>query len=228
MNHIDLIILAIIGFSVIIGVVRGFTRELLSLLSWGSAGFLTFLTYPVVQLWLQKKISNPMLADVASGVITFTCFLLIFGLLSHLLANWIQNSVLSGLDRSLGLLFGALRGFLLLCIGEFALSCFVPKANYPESFFLHYVEGGSEKLLTLLPPTIKEFFVHSRKTSGAQTLFTDTQKTIEKLSTLQPKQEKQNTHVFKAQEDKMNRLDSLVNKKAPPKEPDEALEALLD
>lgn len=214
MNHIDLVIGGTFLFSVLIGAVRGFTREFLSLFSWASSGFLTYLTYPVVQSILKQKIQNPMLADVLSGVATFACFLLLFGLFSHLLANWIQNSFLGGLDRSLGLLFGFVRGALLLCIAEMIVSCFISRAQYPHTALTPYVIKGSDTLLNALPAHLKAFLLESQK--GPMDKVTDAAQTVKRLAQLQTKivSDEENSSPIRKNAGQINRLLSTIDSRS--------------
>lgn len=205
MTAIDLAILGIVIFSMIISLVRGFTRELLSLFSWMTSGFLTYLTYPIVHSILKDKIHNPMLADILSIVLTFACFLLLFGLFSHILANWIQNSALGGLDRSLGLLFGILRAGIILCVFEIVANCFISRASYPPSSFSPYVMRLSDVCLDLLPQHVKIFLMESQKNSVTKNI-QDAKKTVDELAQLQPKQASESESFDTKSNKKIDRL----------------------
>jgi membrane protein required for colicin V production len=238
MNGIDLAIGAILIFSIIIGLTRGFAREFLSLFSWMTSGFLTYLTYPIVHAFLKNKIQNPMLADISSVISTFAFFLLLFGLFSHVLSNWIQNSGLGGLDRSLGILFGVLRGVMIICVFEIIGNCFMSRGSYPKSCLIPYITNLSDSFLDLLPAHIKTFLLESRK--NGVTLNSvgeavdrlsqlDTKKTLEKDSISKESSKKIDRLLTQTKEDNTNIEDTEKEKKDLKENDDtDALENLLN
>ena len=110
----DLAMLAVLLLSMAVGVWRGLTFELMSLLGW-------FAAYLAAQ-WFQADLSPylPMgspgspLNHAAAFALTFIGALMAWGLLARLLKMLIHATPLSGVDRLLGAAFGALRGGVLL------------------------------------------------------------------------------------------------------------------
>ena len=72
MNKFDLIFLGVLVLSACMGVVRGITKEILSLLSWVGAVTMAYILFPVTQHFARTQITNPMLAD---GVTIFAIFI---------------------------------------------------------------------------------------------------------------------------------------------------------
>lgn len=158
MTLFDGIIIGAALLSALMGLIRGLTREVLGLASWIGGASLTFIGMPFVQIIARRYISNGMMADVAAAVGLFLLFLILFSVMSHILSSFIKQSVLGGIDRSLGFLFGIGRGIILLCIFQLLISCFVPRHKQPENFqnnrFAPMIYKGSDLIFSLLPHQI--------------------------------------------------------------------------
>lgn len=158
MTLFDGIIIGASLLSALMGLIRGLTREILGLASWIGGASLTFIGMPYVQIIARRYIQNGMMADVAASVGLFVLFLILFSVISHTLSGFIKQSVLGGIDRSLGFLFGIGRGIILLCLFQLLISCFVPRHKQPEAFqnnrFAPMIYKGSDLIYSLLPHQI--------------------------------------------------------------------------
>lgn len=116
MNWIDISILSIIGLSVIIGIFRGFIREVLSLVNLGVAIFASKYFHDVAQGYLQNFIDSTSIRSVVAFVVVFVIFIVIGSVLTHFIGFLVKKSGLGGTDKFLGLLFGFVRGSLVCAI----------------------------------------------------------------------------------------------------------------
>jgi membrane protein required for colicin V production len=116
MNPLDIGVLAVIVISALLAFSRGIVRELLSVAGWIAAAFATLYIFPYVQPFARKYISIPLAADLGAALIIFLATLSIISLGSGWLAKRVHNTDFKPLDRSLGFVFGALRGLVLLCL----------------------------------------------------------------------------------------------------------------
>ncbi len=57
--------------------------------------------------------------------------LIVLSIITHLIARRVRRSHLGALDRSLGMVFGLLRGAILVCVAWLALAWTVPRDDYP-------------------------------------------------------------------------------------------------
>ena len=132
MNLVDLLVLAILGVSALLGLSRGLVREMLGLASWVLAGYFAFRFGPQVQPMIRQAVGDPDLADPASYVLVFVVLLIALSLLANLVGRVVRVSVLGGLDRTLGLVFGLGRGALLLVAAYIPLALMLPPDRWPE------------------------------------------------------------------------------------------------
>ena len=129
-NTIDIVVLIILGISAAVGVSRGFTREILGIGGWICAFFISLYGMILVRPFVMKYIHDSFVADVVSGVSLFLVALIVMTIISRRLSARIKSGDLGGLDRSLGVVFGMIRGGVLLSLAYLVFSFFMP--NYEK------------------------------------------------------------------------------------------------
>jgi membrane protein required for colicin V production len=116
MNWADWAILAILGVSVAISLMRGFVREAMSLAVWLAAFIVAMVFHQQLGLWLTDLIEAPSLRLMAAWLILFVAVLLVGGLVNYLLGQLVDATGLSGTDRLLGMIFGGVRGVVVVTV----------------------------------------------------------------------------------------------------------------
>lgn len=125
MNFVDIVVLAVIALSTLLALGRGFVKEVLSIFGWIGAAIGTFVIFfyvPQVRAFANKQIAEPLLADIATAVSLFVILLIVLGFFNHAISTRVHASSLGPLDKSLGLVFGLVRGIVLVALAHMAMA----------------------------------------------------------------------------------------------------------
>lgn len=113
---LDGILLGVTLISAILAMVRGFSREVLSVASWAAAALAAYFFYKPVMPYLQPYISNETILAIAAAGSVFLITLIVVSIITMKIADFIIDSRIGALDRTLGFIFGAARGVLLVVV----------------------------------------------------------------------------------------------------------------
>lgn len=114
MTTTDWVLLAVLGFSMLLGAWRGLVYEVLSVLGWAASFFAAQYLAPTVAGWLPLQSSSNTVRYAAAFVLVFVAGVFAAGLLAFLLKKLIEAMGLRPVDRTMGAAFGLVRGVILL------------------------------------------------------------------------------------------------------------------
>ena len=114
MTFVDILISLVLLVSVLIGAARGFVRELVALIFWIAAIWSAWVFGPHVEPYLGGLLSAPQVRVWAGRVVVLVFVLCIGALVGFILGLLARGSGLGWLDRLMGVMFGCVRGMLLL------------------------------------------------------------------------------------------------------------------
>jgi len=159
-TYVDWIVFAILVLSAGLAWMRGFMRELLSVGGWVIAGVVTFAGVPAARPISNKHIPDPLFADIAAGIIIFIVTLIVCSIIGHFLSKRVQGSLLGPVDRSLGLVFGLVRGALVVSAIALVLLDYVwpaptvPPPEIANAMSLPMATRGANLLRALIPESL--------------------------------------------------------------------------
>lgn len=139
--------------SAVLAMVRGFSREVLSIASWAAAAVAAYFFYPTVTPFMANYIDNELIAQLAAAGAIFIVALIVATVITMRIADVIIDSRIGPLDRSLGFVFGAARGILVAAVAVWFLNFFIDGQEIPwideakSKPFLDQVANGLENLL---------------------------------------------------------------------------------
>lgn len=150
----DLGVVIILLISAVLAFARGFVHEVLGLAAWVGAALAVLFGLDHVRPLFRQFISLPLLADIAAGGTLFIVTLLVLSLLTRSISNRVQDSPLNAVDRSLGFLFGLVRGALLVCIAYIPVAWLLPPPEQPawlkDARSYPLIERGADTLKTMI------------------------------------------------------------------------------
>ena len=152
MTSLDLIALGIFTFSAVLGLMRGLTREVLSLLSWCVAFYAAKSFAPTLAPWI-PGLDAPALSHAAALVVIFVAVLIVASLFAAALCGLVKVAGMGAYDSILGGLFGAARGgLILLMLTLLAGLTALPKTPAWRASLIHNpLEQATAKLKPWLP-----------------------------------------------------------------------------
>ena len=125
----DVVMGIVIVVSAVFGLMRGLLREVLSLVIWGSALLLGIAFADVVAGFLGLELSAGLQTAIGF-VIVFVAVLVGGALVQRLLGGLVDSTGLSGTDRTLGLVFGSIRGAAVVLVALILLRPFAQSRDW--------------------------------------------------------------------------------------------------
>lgn len=153
MIWVDYCIVALLLVSTVVGVLRGFARETLGLITWILAIWASLAFSKPLGQFLEPHISVPSVRIAASYAITFLGVLLTGSIVTALIVRSLRGSLLSSVDRTLGGGFGLMRGAVIM--GAFVLVAGMTPAKqdlwWQQSSLLKQFNWMADGLRSVLP-----------------------------------------------------------------------------
>jgi membrane protein required for colicin V production len=147
----DVAVLLVVGLSVLVSVVRGATREVLTTASWIGAAVVAYFGFRYVRELARKTIETEWLADVAALCVSFIVPLVGFRIVDATLSDrLLSGGALGAVDRVAGLVFGLARGAVIVSAAYLGLTMVIGPEEQPawvkEAMVLPYVQEGADLL----------------------------------------------------------------------------------
>ena len=167
--YLDIFLIVVMLISGLLAMVRGFMREVLSIVAWVAAAGAAFYSFPRLlpyatqyfggwNEWVVKGI-------VVGGV--FLATLIIVSIFTVRLSDKILDSRIGALDRSLGFLFGLARGLIIVVVAFVFFNWLVPLKSQPEAIKSArsrvVLQGTGDWLESLLPENLDTYITNILK-----------------------------------------------------------------
>ncbi|WP_282609622.1 CvpA family protein [Pelagibius sp. Alg239-R121] len=154
-NVADIAVIAVIVISGILALFRGLVHEVLAVGSWIGASFATLYGFGYALPYVKQVITVDLFAEVTTAVVLFVAVLVVLTIFTRMLCQHVRNSGLGPLDRTLGMLFGFLRGGVIVCLAWIAYTWAIPQQDHPvwieEARTKPLIEEGALMLNALIP-----------------------------------------------------------------------------
>jgi membrane protein required for colicin V production len=172
---LDIILVGIMLISGVLALMRGFTREVLSIIAWGLAALAAYFAIKQPKLigLAAQYIENDKVQMVAVGVAAFLIVLILTSIVSVKLSDAVVDSAAGAVDRTLGFLFGLARGLVLVAMA-YLLYTWLQPADRQEAWIkdaqtLPLIQTTSNMILAFMPPNMVETLSNSAQAADPQT-----------------------------------------------------------
>ena len=116
MTWVDYAVLGIIGVSVLLSVIHGFVRELLSLAAWIVSFLVAQYFASQAAAFMPAALQNESVRMLAGFLAVFLMVLIASTLLAIAISSLIKRAGLGAADRMLGAVFGLVRGIAVVTV----------------------------------------------------------------------------------------------------------------
>ncbi len=141
--------------SALLAYARGFVHEVLAVGGWIGAIFATIYGFPYVRPFARNLIDLQWAADLTTGTVVFIVSLVVLSIITRTISKRVQASMLNALDRSLGFLFGIVRGAVLVSLAYVVVELVQPASEQPRwlrsARSMPVIEAGAGLLRSLIP-----------------------------------------------------------------------------
>ncbi len=121
LNTADYLIIATVLISGTVGLIRGLLREVIALITWIVAAFVAWHFAGSLEPHLGGLLAQPNVRPWVARLILFVAVLLLGHAIGVVVGHFVRLSLLTGVDRFLGLVFGLLRGVVV--VGAAVIVC---------------------------------------------------------------------------------------------------------
>lgn len=159
MTSFDYVVFIIIGVCIIVSMMRGAVREMLSIIGWLAAFYVAKTYATQLMPLLPQDIPTDSLRVLAAFIILFLGVLLVVSLLSIALSSILNKIGLSWLNRFFGALFGFAKGLLIVCILVFlaGLTSIPKDARWTNAMFSSPLEALVKAALPWMPQKVTQY-----------------------------------------------------------------------
>jgi membrane protein required for colicin V production len=193
MNIVDAAILVVLLLVSIVGVAKGFIRELSSIIAWVLAGIASLWDIPMLQTFMRAHFDSAFVADIIAGVFVCVIAFTIVSLIGTICSGFIRGTVISPLDRFLGAVLCVAKWIFLISCLEISVNFFISRdemhSEVKQSVLAKVIYDLSDWILSVLPNDLKQFLdeLSYRKIIDITNDATTTKETVKNLGTLSTK-----------------------------------------
>lgn len=155
LQALDFIIIGVLLVSASLSLIRGFTKEVLSITGWVVSGYAAIFFGPSLKPVLANYVTIDWVVSGGAMLLVFLATLIVFSIVGSQIASQLKGSSLGPLDRSLGVMFGAARGLFIVCMAYLGISAVIPEKDHPDFIadakMRPILQTGSKAVVAIVP-----------------------------------------------------------------------------
>lgn len=160
MNLLDTVLAVIAGYCLVRGVFRGLIKELSSIVGVMGGFYAAYSYYSHLAKYLARWVTDPGYQRIISFLIIFLVVFLAVSFAGMVIKYLMNIAFLGWTDRICGLIFGSVKGVLIITVLLLVLTAFLPKnaAIIKQSWVAHHMIPFSAYLVKITPDEMKRSF----------------------------------------------------------------------
>jgi len=159
---LDIVVILLILASAGYAAWRGFLSETLTIFDWAAAAFGCLYFGPYLIPMMRGLVATPWIATLLAYAVVFLIIFIPLSFLSHRFSESVKNSPIGPLDRAMGVVFGVVRGLVMVGLVYLAYTYFVPvreqAAFVREAHTLPMIQATGDVILSLVPGETRDGF----------------------------------------------------------------------
>jgi len=171
MNIFDIVIIIIIAFCLIRGLFKGLIGEISGIIGVVAGFYGAYTYYPILAPYAEPWIGSAAIRNLLAFFLLFCAILILVSLMALLIHKLLKLIFLGWVDRTFGLVFGAVKGVLLVSVLFIMITTFFPKHSsiLADSKFSPYVGAVSKTLTVFVSKNNRKDFL--KKLEGIQKIW---------------------------------------------------------
>lgn len=160
---LDGVLLGVMLISAFLAMMRGFIREVFSIGTWIAAAAAALFFHSLLVPYVEPYVGNDLLSQALSAAAVFFITLILVSFITIRISDFILDSGVGPIDRTLGFMFGALRGLLIVVVAMMLFNGLVQREKRPtwvtnaQSLPILMEIGG--RITAALPENMQETIV---------------------------------------------------------------------
>jgi membrane protein required for colicin V production len=158
---LDILLLVVMLISGLLAMIRGFIREVLSIVSWAAAAGVTLYAYPKLLPQAQQYFTSTLVATIVVVAGLFLGTLILVSIFTIKISDMVLDSRIGALDRTLGFLFGLARGLVIVVVAFVFFDWLVPAKSQPgwvrDAKSKVVLKGTGDWLVSMLPEDTESY-----------------------------------------------------------------------
>jgi len=160
LNLVDYAVLVVLLVSALFSTLRGMTREFLGIVGWVISVFVAKLSAPALEPLISDIINVEGLAAALSWALPFAITVVVWFVIASLMSPGLKRAGLGSLDRWLGVIFGVVRGYVIVLIAYMtAVVALDGESKLPdivtESYSTPYMRQSVHSLSGVIPEDMR-------------------------------------------------------------------------
>ncbi len=161
MNTFDIVVIVVTAFCLIRGAYKGLIGEVSGIIGVVAGFYGAHTYYPQIAVYGQQWIDSAPIRNLIAFFVLFCGVLIAVHLISILIQKFLKLVFLGWVDRTFGLVFGALKGVLIISVFFIMVTTFLPKnSNFlSQSQFSPYIAEVSKIMTVFVSKNSKKDFL---------------------------------------------------------------------